>query len=169
MVISMFLYQTKTIITTYDGFALDSNGVLYVGEAKGIATYENGKFVKIIHEENSLSFAFTIQDDKLYAATGYRVEVMDLSGNLIETIDDSNSQEMYKLYRQRNSFVTDDALYIATNKLGYYKITKHNNGEGEIIFQTPIVDYIFGTAKNIIPIICVIIFFTGYIKWLQKK
>ena len=167
--ISMLSVMTDTITIKYDGFALDSNGLLYVGEAKGIAVYDDGEFVKTVYRMDALVWAFTIHDDKLYISTAKTIMVMDLSGNIIEIIDDSEAKAGDRLYGQRNVFVTDDASYIATNRFGYYKIAKHNNGESETIFQMPQLDIILGTALYVIPIICLIIFFTGYINWLNER
>ena len=168
-VVSVFCFLTDTITTNYEGFALDNNGLLYVGEAKGIGVYDNGEFVKTVYKGNALVWAFTVQDEKLYVAAYNMVEVMDLSGNLIETIDDSNASERKRLYAQRNVFVAGDARYVATNKFGFYRITKHSNGESETVFQTPILNFVLSTAIPVITIIAVIIFFTGYIKWLIEK
>jgi len=158
--------MTGVITSSYYGFALDNNGVLYIGKSDGINIYANGQFTKTVYKTPG-GYYFTIQDEKLYVATSGKVLEMDLRGNLIEKRDDRGSQEIEKLHKQRNVFVTDDTKYRATGGLfGFYKITRYdNNGGSSVIYQSPILDFVLYLAVLAIAIISVILFIKGFIKW----
>ena len=141
--ISILLSLTGTIVSAHNGFAVDNKGLLYVGKDSRMDVYNNGQYVDTIYKE-SKGYRFTIQDELLYIAINGRVEVRDLSGNLIETLDDSIwPTEQYKLDKQKKEFITDNIRYVATNKFGFYMITKYSNGGiPEIVYHIPVVDYI---------------------------
>jgi hypothetical protein len=125
---------------SYKGFAIDKDGLLYIGKSKGIDIYDNGEFIKTMFPVTG--YAFTIQDEKIYLAYSSKLHIYDLTGRLADTLDDSSTREANKLYRERNHFFTDEANYLATNKLGFYQITKiYDNNESQVIYQMPIFDY----------------------------
>ena len=163
------LSVTDTITTNYNGFAVDSSGLLYVGEAKGIVVYNNGEFVEVVYSTNAASWAFTVQDDKLYVAVVRKIRIMDLSGTLIETIDDHQRKGFYRLYYQRNTFDTNDSKYIASNRFGFYKITKHSSEESTTVFQMPVLYYVIKIVQTVIVLIFAVLLLTWYVRWLIKK
>ena len=144
--IVIFLYQICDINNFYRGFAVDDNRQLYVGKTSKIDVYENNEFVKTFKKVGAAIFSFTINDERLYLAAFAEVQVMDLSGNLIERIDDSaEPSEFYRLRKERKEFVTDEAKYVATEIFGYYKITKYSiDGEKEVVYRMPTFDYVYG-------------------------
>lgn len=161
--------MTGVINTSYSGFALDSNGSLYIGESRNISLYENDRFEKSVYT-TPRGFRFTIKDDRLYVATEGAIEILDLSGNLIEKHEDFGSIEIARLNRQRNVFITDEAKYIASNIFGFYKITKHNNDSSvSIVYQTKLFDWICDVIISVIPLIAGIVFMREYIIWLRYK
>ena len=141
------LCHSHIIVLSYYGFAVDSDELLYVAKDSGIDVYKNSKFVETIYEASN-GYSFTIRDEKLHIATSGQVKIMDLSGNFIEAIDDSIwPSERYLMNKQKDEFVTDNSRYVATNVLGFYKITKYNDSVREIIYHIPVVDYIVNWAR----------------------
>jgi len=163
-IIGILIYY-DVIEIYYDGFALDSNGLLYISDSKGISVYENGEYVKTVFRKET----FTIKDDKLYVAYAGKVDIMDLSGNLIETIDDSQSKELHRLSYRRYVFITDEAKYIATRKYGFYKITKYSDGESETIFQMPTLNYVISIFNIAIPVTGATILLIGRLMQLRLE
>ena len=158
------------INTAYYGFALDESSFLYVGKTNKIDVYGNEGYVKTVFKKDGW-YAFTIQDEKLYIATNSgAIKVLDLSGNLIETIDDSTNEEADRLEKQKSVFFKDDAEYRATNVLGYYKITKFSNGRSEIIYRRPALDYFCAIAQIAViisvPVFLIMICPSWYREWL---
>ena len=137
---------TGVIVVSYNGFAVDNDGMLYVGKNRKIDVYDNSEFVKTVYC-TTRGYHFTIQDENLYIATGGQVKIMDLYGRIIETIEDSTYGEEHRLAKERFLYVTDDARYVATNTFGFYKITKcSNDGGSEVVYQKPILDFVLGLA-----------------------
>jgi len=164
------LVVSGSLNTWYYGFALDNNGMLYVGKASKIDVYDNGEFINTVYQTNSSGYSFTIKDEKLYIADWSKVEELDLSGNLIDTIDDNNSKEWRNFHKQRNEFSTGNAKYVATNILGFYKITEYDsNGKSKIVYQVPIIDFILTTAIYALPLSIIIVGIRGYVLWRRWK
>ena len=168
-----FLSFLGVINFTFCGFALDSNDLLYIGKSNKIDVYDNGKYVNTVFEYDG-GYFFTIQDEKLYiAASRDVIAVRDLTGKLIEIIDDSAHIEAKRLEKQKNVFLKDDAEYRATNTMGYYKITKLSNGESEVIFRKPLIDYICGVILLLsalsVPVFLITTCTIEYREGLQKE
>lgn len=155
-----------TINTQYRGFAVDNNGSLYVGKFDRIDVYKNSEFVKTFCTVYSQTYGLTIQDEKLYVADGLTIKVMELSGNLIKTYNDSyDASEMHRLQSQQNVFVTDSAKYVATDTLGFFKITRYStDGGSEVVYQIPTLDFVFSWTPLIF-VILIIVLVIGGIKW----
>lgn len=170
--VSMILSLTGITVFGYEGFAVDNNGLLYVGENFKINVYDNGEFVDTIYKTTG-GYRFTIQDEKICLATSDKVKIMGLSGDVIKEYDDNDwtlDSEYYKLDKQRNVFITDDARYVATNTFGFYVITKHGNDETrEVIYHIPIVDFILYTARWLFLVLLPIIFLKEYVKWVREE
>jgi len=164
------LIMSGAIVSAYYGFAVDNNGFLYVGKNSRIDVYDNGVFVKTVYE-TSYGYSFTIKNENLYIATESQVKVMDLSGTLIETTDDSVwPTEQYRMDRDKSVFLTNNARYVATDILGFYKITRYNNnGTREIVYHIPVIDYAVHCAILFITIVSFVIFIRTHKKWLQDE
>ena len=154
------LFSSGIVNSSYHGFALDDNGLLYVGKHGKIDVYNKGQYIRTVFKNSGRGYAFTIQEEKIYIATYDTIDiviVMDLSGNLIKTIDDIDEKERRRLEMQKNVFTYDDSVYFATNTMGFYKITKTNDGKSEVIYQKPMLDYICGVVQNVVMPICILV------------
>ena len=144
-----FCALTGAIVVSYYGFAVDNDGLLYVGKNSKIDVYDNGEYVETLYR-TTYGYRFTIQDEHLYIASGGLVEITDLSGILIKTVNDSNRNELMRLNKQKKVVITEDARYVATNIFGFYKITKYNNDGGrEVIYHKPIFDFVLSLVGSI--------------------
>ena len=169
--ISVALGLSGAIVSAHYGFAVDANGLLYVGKSRGIDVYDSGEFVRTVYNAPR-GYSFTIRDEKLYIASTSRIKVMDLSGNLIEIIDDSVwPTEEYRIDKQKKEFVTDEARYTATNIFEFYTITKHTEGGSEIVYHIPIIDYILNCTGAVFLVSIFVFLFKTIVKpnMLRKK
>ena len=65
MLISISLIGSGTVVTSYEGFALDSNENLYLGEYGKINVYKEGSLLYSVDAHTSRTYAFTIQNDEI--------------------------------------------------------------------------------------------------------
>ena len=65
MLISILLIGSGTVVTSYEGFALDSNENLYLGVYGKINVYKDGSLLYSVDAHTLRAYAFTIQDDKI--------------------------------------------------------------------------------------------------------
>ena len=92
------------------------------------------------------------------------------TGSLIEEHEDNKipwPEEMYNLKEQKNKFVTGSGVYVATNVLGFYKITRFNNdGGSDIVYRISIRDYVYGLIMiiTLIGFVVALLVFQGFIK-----
>ncbi|MCL1895760.1 MAG: hypothetical protein FWG03_04350 [Clostridiales bacterium] len=153
---------TGVITTYYVGFAVDGNGLLYVGKDKKLDVYDNDKYVRTICRAQK-GYRFTIRDERIYFATPSSAREIDFSGNIIKEFGDMKDNGWKQLDKEQKVFVTDDAVYKATNTLGFYKITRFgNDGSKETVYHMRIIDYIIGVAMLVVVIVAVILFFTWF-------
>lgn len=148
-----FLEVLGKIDIRYNGFAIDHEERLYVSKSRRIDVYQDGVFIDTVFK-TPRGYRFTIHDKKLYVNFGSKIQIMDLSGNLIEEIDGNTlsseerqfiGKEWSKLHKQRNTFTKNGVEYRATDKWWLYQIEKVIEGdssENEIIYQMPNFDYI---------------------------
>jgi hypothetical protein len=138
--------NTFEINIYYVGFALDDNGLLYVGKQGRIDVYSDGEFTSTIFRTND-GYWFTFQDEQLYIIRGSNVRIFDLSGNLIETIDDREIVREWNRVRnvesrKQSTFTTGHNDYREASVLGFYRIVKVTDYGNEVIFQMPTFDYV---------------------------
>lgn len=69
MLISISLIGSGTVVTSYEGFALDSNENLYLGEYGKINVYKEGSLLYYVDAHTSRAYAFTIQNDEILIST----------------------------------------------------------------------------------------------------
>jgi len=152
----------------FSGFAVDDDGLLYIGKTGQIDVYSDGKFVKTIYRQNGIVYKFTIKDDKLYvddSITRDIRDIRDLSGNLISKTD-SNGAEMMALRSRQDIFETSNAKYVATNTFGFYKITRYGkDGGSEVVYQMPTRDFLFSLTQPLFVILIIVILVGGFM-WL---
>ena len=151
----MFFLLTGKVNLFYTGFALDSQGRLYVGKASKIDVWEDGRYITSISPQTSHGYAFTIQHDSILLAANSNLYTMDLSGNILTQKEDAHTQEYNRLYAQRKRFTqTDGVSYRSQNCMGYYTISCMDNQNDEPIYRMPLLDYA-------IKILCVV----TYVSW----
>ena len=135
-----------SVARTYNGFAVDSNGKIYIGSGHRIKIYEDQQIIGEITTGTSRGFAFTIQgNDTILLSTSTVVYIMTLDGKIIDQYDDTDTS-IYNRYQKNKEFRTSDGiLYRAYNTWGRMKIYK----EDVVIYQAPIEDF---AVKLVMPV-----------------
>lgn len=111
MLISISLIGSGTVVTSYEGFALDSNENLYLGEYGKINVYKEGSLLYSVDAHTSRAYAFTIQNDEILISTAETVYITDLSGNVISSYEDADTSLFNKLKKDKNSFSLNGNTY----------------------------------------------------------
>lgn len=139
MLISISLIGSGTVVTSYEGFALDSNENLYLGVYGKINVYKDGSWLYSVDAHTLRAYAFTIQNDKILISDAETVYIMDLNGNVISSYEDANTSLFNKLKKDKNSFSLNGNTYKIQKNFGRSRIVKD---DGKVIYQMPILDYI---------------------------
>lgn len=147
MLISISLIGSGTVVTSYEGFALDSNENLYLGEYSKINVYKEGSLLYSVDAHTSRAYAFTIQrayaftiqNDEILISTAETVYITDLSGNVINSYKDTDTSLFNELKSNKDSFSLNGSTYKMQKNFGRSRIVKD---DGKVIYQMPILDYI---------------------------
>lgn len=164
----LVLIFTQKVTISYNGFAIDSNNVLYLGKNSVIEKYSNGILVGQLDSKTSRGYAFTIQkNDTILISTASTVYTLDLDGNTIKEEPDKNTKIFNELNLKRNKFVTNDgAVYLMKSNYGRTTIIK--NGIEEV-FVMPIFDYAIKITYFLSFISSIIIIPIIIIKWRKQQ
>lgn len=117
MLISISLIGSGTVVTSYEGFALDSNENLYLGEYSKINVYKEDSLLYSVDAHTSRAYAFTIQNDEILISTAETVYITDLSGNVINSYKDTDTSLFNELKSNKDSFSLNGSTYKMQKKL----------------------------------------------------
>lgn len=117
MLISISLIGSGTVVTSYEGFALDSNENLYLGEYGKINVYKEGSLLYSVDAHTSRAYAFTIQNDEILISTAETVYITDLNGNVINSYKDTDTSLFNELKSNKDSFSLNGSTYKMQKKL----------------------------------------------------
>ena len=122
MLISISLIGSGTVVTSYEGFALDSNENLYLGVYGKINVYKDGSLLYSVDAHTLRAYAFTIQNDKILLSDAETVYIMDLNGNVISSYEDADTSLFNKLKKDKNSFSLNGNTYKIQKNFGRSRI-----------------------------------------------
>lgn len=124
--ICIILLISGTATLSISGFAVDDYERLYVGTAKAISVYEDGKLAYKIDPQTSRTYRFTIDDNgKLLLSTSTKIYIMDLEGNILETKEDSGADTYNQISYRKNEFVSQKGDKYRLINFGRAKIVKN--------------------------------------------
>jgi hypothetical protein len=158
-------------IDSYIGFALDDEGLLYVGKLGEINVYDNGELIRTPYRTSSGGYRFTIRNERLYVQQSGVITVFDLTGTRLEKIDapevvqrfneDLNSQVNVLV---RCQFWSGGARYEATNIFGYYRITRVSRSGNEVVYQNEPFTAVVVIMRVLLVGVSIILFVTTFTK-----
>ena len=155
------------------GFAVDKNGLLYIGKTEEITVMNNGRKIKTISPHTSKGYAFTIVDgERIVLATSNEVYNLDLEGNILSKTQ-GNSSDVNKLRKEMRSYEdVNGRHYKYESVMGYYTIKVEDAGVVRTIYRMPILDYccrILLFACLIAIVIAIIMLIISYNPLIKKN
>jgi len=159
---SLMLQLTGTISLSVNGFGVDHDGLLYLGQDNVIVVFKNGTKLRTIEPPTSRGYQFTLTDgETIVLSTGTLVYEMDLYGKILSEKEDENAGVYSQLQWKRTFRAQDGSEYRLTYPFGRAQIEK----DGNILYQMPLFDYIIG----FVTVIMFIVAFTAGILFAVKK
>ena len=137
-----FLLCMILVLPNFDwhGFGVDSHGKVYIGKREEVHCYHNSELLYSIPIQPYKAYSMTIQSDNTLLITAPEAfDIYDLQGNRLPSPEEYDSS-LYNtnLYRTK-VWTPDGAEYRCVNILGFRKIFNSND---EIVYQTPVTDYL---------------------------
>jgi len=153
--ICLLLLISGEVTLFYSGFAVDSEGILYIGTDTKIEKYNKNEYVGEIPVK-ARNYAFTIQEnDTIMLSTALTVYILDSDGNVIDKYEDAGTQVFNQLQYNKNNFITQSGVeYKLISELGRSRII---SDDGFIIYEMPYLSYIIKIAL-FISIISIFVF-----------
>ena len=137
-----FLLCMILVLPNFDwhGFAVDSHGKVYIGKREEVHCYHNSELLYSIPIQPYKAYSMTIQSDNTLLITAPEAfDIYDLQGNRLPSPEEYDSS-LYNTNLYRTKVRTPDgAEYRCVNILGFRKIFNSND---EIVYQTPVTDYL---------------------------
>jgi len=139
MFFCFFLQLSGQVSFSTKGFAVDSEGQLYVGREGEIAVLKDGECVRTISPRTSRSYVFTITDEQtILLSTSSTVYTMDLSGNVLTEQPDEGTKVYNQLQHKKSFTDVHGAKYTMRSPWGRTSVYK----DGVRIYEIPTLDYI---------------------------
>lgn len=146
----------------YNGFGVDSSGVVYVGKEKKIEKYCDGEMIGEIDPQTSRAYAFTLQeDDTILLSTASYVYKMDLSGNVLDEWEDVGTKTYNELQWKRTFISRDNKKYTMKSWIGRTVICS----EEGVIYKMPMLDYAVKIAFFLVLLSVAIVIPIIIVKW----
>ncbi len=122
----------------WSGFALDRQGLLYIGGTGIMEVIREGKKIGMVETPTSRGFQFTIENgDTILLMTGTSCYRLDLKGNVLEKAE--VDWELYaKLVREAHFFSAGNGLtYRMSSPWGRTQIAYEQDGKETVVYQMP--------------------------------
>ena len=146
----LVLYLICTVLTgfatiSYNGFAFDRDGNLYLGKRDRVEVSDpEGHVIRTFRAMANLNFNFTISDDIIIMSAGDDLYWMDLSGNILEEELRSDRWQEFLPRGSENFFVDKDGTTYTMEPSGFFRTSIFRwDGEQKVeVFKMPLFDYI---------------------------
>lgn len=162
--VCLFLIITGSVSLSFNGFAVDEQGQLYIGRDNTIVVLNNREYSRSISPHTSRTYKFTIiNDESIILSTSSEVYVMDLYGNVLQQYPDDDTSVYNQLQRQSRHYIASDGTkYAMKRHWGRIRIYK----EDEIVYEMPLHDY---TVYLILIILSIFVFLVCIIYIIKFK
>ena len=143
MLFCLYLLVSGKASLAINGFAVDAEGRLYIGQEDEIVVFKNGVCVQTISPHTSRTYAFTVTDDQtILLSTSTKVYTMDLAGNILtEQLDEGT--RIYNQLQHKKSFKdVNGAEYVLRSPWGRTGVYK----DGQQIYTMSTMDYTIKAA-----------------------
>lgn len=142
--LSLGLIMSNTVYINWNGFGIDSEERVYIGNNSKIDVYQNGGYIGSISLPPYRTYSFTIQgNDTILLSNSLDVYNYDLSGAELSSRPDDQCT-LYNQFKQKSSHVSIKGVrYMRKNFLLRYSVIKE---DGTIVYQMPLFDYVVKLA-----------------------
>ena len=122
----------------FNGFGIDSNGLLYVGRLHQIEIYKEDKQIQKLTTPADRGWVMTVDDkNNIVVSNMSTVFILDSDGSVITTHKDIHSERYYKTRSIRQIKMLDGSIYDLKHKWIWPTIQKN----GTTIYRVPFVDF----------------------------
>ncbi len=130
-------------ISTIQGFAVSSDGTVFVGYRRVIEAYKDGSLVFTFRPPAKRDYRFYIEDDKLIigTASGSDIKIYDTSGNYVEDCDLS-SYDFTSTAKEKKEYTAENGDVYTLHRFSRskpFEIRRNN----ETIIKESTLDYHF--------------------------
>lgn len=144
VLLNMFTILPGIITISYNGFAVDQDGCLYLGKRNRIEVMDSkGALLRTIPAKSTLNYDFTILDNEIVLRVGSNLYWLDLSGNVLK--EELRSERWKEIIPPNNDdiFVDANGTKYTMEYSGFLRtsIFKWNGDEKMEIFKMPLFDY----------------------------
>ena len=159
---------TGTVCLSYQGFAIDKSGNIYLGKSGNIEVLDDkGKLIKNISPMTSRGYRFTItENDEIVISTGNYWYRKDLSNNLLDkgeiTTYEDDPLTRVKRYKYISADGSQYVMKMCFFRTNVYKITEENRVS---VYQMPLFDYFIRLLSFVVYPSFVIVVLLGIIEW----
>jgi len=139
LIVCLILILSGLAVPFIEGFAVDSQGLMYVGEWDSICIYQDSTPVCVIPFKSS-TYAFTIDNnEELIVAFPSVVYRMSTTGTVLEKQDDPAAETYQQLRRQTVVTTSNGDRYQKVSEFGWTRILKNGT---EVVYKITPVSFI---------------------------
>jgi len=130
---------------SYQGFAYDQEGNLYLGKTSKIDVFSpGGEMIHSIKVASTMSYDFTIKEETIIVHAGAHLFWIDLEGK--ELKKELNSKRRWEVVppNRENIFISDDGTKYTMEYSGFFcsSIYRWNGSQKTELFKMPWFDYL---------------------------
>lgn len=140
----MFTILPGIVTISYNGFAVDQDGYLYLGKKDRIEVIDSeGNLLRTIRAKSNMNFDFSIHENEIVMRAGSDLYWLDLQGNLLRQELKSKRWMEVLPPENKNLFVDASGTKYTMEYSGFLRtsIFKWNGDEKMEIFKMPLFDY----------------------------
>lgn len=155
--IPFLLMITATVNFYLNGFAV-SDGKIYIGLSNRVEIWEdNVCTAKIpLWKYASDGYVFCLEDDHIVVYSSPEKKTYDISGNLLDTQEYSDTRVFNEKEKQKNTYTDANGVtYVQKNIFGYYFIM--NQQTKETVYRMPMFDYSLKIFQNLLNVVFIVL------------
>lgn len=123
----------------FNGFGIDSNGLLYIGRLHQIEIYNEGKQIQKLTTPADRGWVMAVDDkDNILVSNMSTIIILDTDGSVITTHKDIHSERYYKIRSIRQVKMLDGSIYELKHKWIWPTIQRN----GTTIYRVPFADFV---------------------------
>ena len=132
MLTCICMQVTQKVSLSINGFAVDSEGCLYVGKDFNIEVFNEDTLIRTISPKTTRGYKFTIIDGQtILLSTSSTVYTMDLLGNVLSEREDEGTKVYNELQWKRDFVDENGTRYTLESYWGRKRICYLGHLEGE--------------------------------------